>query len=82
MVTSQAKPIRRTMYQCTWWRRPRPAPMPTSEDATTWVVEIGPPSSEAPKITAAEALSLARPSIGLDPVDAASHGTDDLPSAE
>ena len=61
---SQARPIWRTTAQCTWCQRLRPAPIPTTEEATTWVVDTGAPTSEAPKITPAEAVWLARPSIG------------------
>ena len=39
-------------------------PIPTTEDATTWVVETGAPTSEAPKMTPADAVWLAIPSTG------------------
>ncbi len=38
--------------------------MPTIEEATTWVVAVGPPISEAPKMIADEAVWLASPSTG------------------
>ena len=63
IVISQARPIWRTTDQLTWWSRLRPAPMPTTEEATTWLVEVGAPSSEAPRMTPEEAVWLARPSI-------------------
>ena len=42
-VKSQAKAIERTTPQRTWCQRRRPPPTPTTEEATTWVVETGAP---------------------------------------
>ena len=64
MVISHARPMLRTTAQCTWCQRRRPTPIPTTDDATTCVVETGAPSSEDPKITPADAVWLARPSSG------------------
>ena len=70
IVTTQATPIWRTIAQCTCRQRQRPPPTPTTEEATTCVVEVGAPSSDAPKITPAEAR-LARKALDrLDAVDA------------
>ena len=54
----------RTIAQFTWCQRRRPPPIPTTEEATTWVVEAGAPASDEARITAVEAVWLARPSIG------------------
>ena len=64
MVTSQASAIERTIAQWTWRQRRRPMPTPTTDDATTWVVETGAPTIEPPKITAADAVWLVSPSTG------------------
>ena len=64
IVISQARPICRTTAQLTWCTRRRPAPMPTTEEATTWLVDVGAPSTEAPKMTPDDAVWLASPSIG------------------
>ena len=63
-MTTQASPIWRTIAQRTWCQRRRPTPTPTTDEATTWVVDTGAPSSEAPRITPADAVWLASPSIG------------------
>ena len=52
MVVNHAKPIPRTTPQLTWCQRRRPAPMPTTDEDTTWLVETGSPASEAPKMHA------------------------------
>ena len=54
----------RTTAQRTWRHRRRPPPTPTIDDATTWEVDTGAPTSEAPKITPADDAWLERPSIG------------------
>jgi hypothetical protein len=56
IVITQAIPISRTSSQWTWRHRLRPPPTPTTEDATTCVVEVGAPAREAPKITPADAV--------------------------
>jgi len=64
-VISQASPISLTIAQLTCLHRLRPPPIPTTEEATTWVVEVGAPSREAPKMTPAEELWLASQSTEL-----------------
>jgi hypothetical protein len=56
IVITHARPMLRTTAQCTWCQRRRPRPIPTTDDATTWVVDTGAPSSEDPKITPADAV--------------------------
>ena len=63
-VISQATPIRRTISQWTWRQRQRPPPTPTTDEATTWEVDVGAPASEAAEDDAAEAAVDAKPSIG------------------
>ena len=82
IVIAHARPIWRTTAQRTWCQRRRPTPTPITEEATTWVVDTGAPTTEAPRITPAEAVWLARPVDGLDAVDAATHGADDPPAAQ
>src|SRR5215217_2441966 len=44
-VISHARPMLRTTDQCTWCQRRRPTPIPTTDDATTCVVETGAPAA-------------------------------------
>ena len=62
IVSSQAKPISRTTSQRTWCQRRRPPPTPTTDDATTWVVETGAPTYDEARITAVDEVWLASPS--------------------
>ena len=62
IVVSQAMPISRTISHRTWCQRRRPTPMPTIDEATTCVVEIGAPRNEAPRMTADELAWLEKPS--------------------
>ena len=55
---AQAKAIARTTTHRTCRQRRRPAPTPTTDDATTWVVDTGAPTKEAGRITAVEAVWL------------------------
>ena len=64
IVSAQASAMSPTAAHRTWRQRRRPPPTPTIDDATTWEVETGAPASEAPKITPADAVWLARPSAG------------------
>jgi len=63
MVIIQARPIWRTIAQRTWCHRRRPTPTPITEEAATWVVDTGAPTSEDPRITLADAAWLANPSM-------------------
>ena len=54
----------RTTAQLTCRQRRRPPPTPSTDDATTCVVETGAPTNDAPRITPAEAAWLATASIG------------------
>ena len=63
-VASHAKPIVRTTAQRTWRHRRRPTPTPTTDEATTWVVETGAPTMDEARTTAVEAVWLENPSIG------------------
>ena len=49
IVIIQARPIWRTTAQCTWCQRLRPAPIPTTEEATTCVVDAGAPDDRGPE---------------------------------
>ena len=53
-VVTQANSMSRTTRQPTWRHRRRPTPTPTTEDATTCVVETGAPTKDDAKITAVE----------------------------
>ena len=63
-VTTQANAIEPTIDQRTCRNRLRPAPAPTTEDATTCAVETGAPANALPRMTAVDALWLAKASIG------------------
>ena len=56
--------ISRTTGQLTWCIRWRPAPAPTTDDATTWVVLTGAPTAVDTSSTTAEPPWLARLSTG------------------
>ena len=61
-MIAHARPIWRTIAQRTWCQRLRPTPTPITDEATTWVVDTGAPTIEAPRITPTDAVWLASPS--------------------
>ena len=67
IVVSHAMPISRTISHRTWRQRRRPAPMPTTDEATTWVVLTGAPTSDAPRMTAVDDVWLVKESRGVRP---------------
>lgn len=73
-------PISRTICQRTCCQRRRPAPTPTTDEATTWVVLTGAPIREAPRITAVDEVWLVKESMGW--YNAPADGPDDAPTAQ
>ena len=65
IVVSHVVRFVRTTCQRTWCHRRRARPIPTTDEATTWLVLTGAPRTEAAKITAAELPWLTSPSIVL-----------------
>src|SRR5512137_61473 len=63
MVNSQAVAISCATPQRTLFTRSA-EPTPMMDELTTWVVETGPPTSEAPRMTIAEASWEENPSTG------------------
>ena len=63
MVTTQAMTMSKAMVQRTALMRSA-LPTPAMEEATTCVVETGPPKIAADMMTAAEALWAAKPLMG------------------
>ena len=59
-VRSQARAICPATDQCTWARR-RPSPLPSTEPATTWVVESAKPRLAELRMTAVELASAVKP---------------------
>ena len=66
---SHANAIWRTIAQRTCRQRRRPPPTPTTDEATTCVVEVGAPSSEAPRMTPVDARLAAQALDRMQPVD-------------
>ena len=62
IVVTHASAMSRTISQPTCRQRPRPIPIPTTDEETTWVVLTGAPTSDAARITVADVVWLMSPS--------------------
>ena len=82
IVISHASPMSRTMPQPTCRQRRRPLPMPTMDDATTWLVLIGTPAMVPAMMTPAERRLRHEAVDGAEREDPPPDGADDGPTAE